>query len=322
MSPRDLELVGPRRATEDDIEDMNDLFSLSFTDRYRRDGLAGVRVPKLNPDIWRYAIRDAQDGAMLWFDGENELVAFNLAHRSGVEGWMGPLVVRPELQGRGVGKLIVSEAIGWLKGNGVTTIGLETMPRTVQNIGFYGTLGFVPQFLTISVARDVYAPEEQGYRLFSSQSAPERVVQVSECRDMIQQTLPGYDFSREYELTYDLGIGETILVDDATGCLGGICLCHSAPLADNKNHEELRVLKVFARSMDLFRRTIHAVEEFACDIGINQVSIRAQSAQSQPWTVLQEMGYGVRWTDLRMTLGGFAESPLEDGTVMFSNWEI
>src|SRR3712207_7385576 len=45
---------------------------------------------------WRYAIEDAAEGAMLWRDERGDVVAFNVAHLSGVEGWMGPLAVRSE----------------------------------------------------------------------------------------------------------------------------------------------------------------------------------------------------------------------------------
>src|SRR5437763_93876 len=57
---------GPFRARLDEINELNQVFSDSFTERYRRDGMVGVRVPFLNPAIWRYAIEDAAEGAMLW----------------------------------------------------------------------------------------------------------------------------------------------------------------------------------------------------------------------------------------------------------------
>ena len=89
------QVVGPERATERDLEDMNRVFAEAFTDRYRRDGLVGVRVPPLNPIVWRYALLDAAEGALVWRDERGRVAAFNIAHRSGVEGWMGPLAVRP-----------------------------------------------------------------------------------------------------------------------------------------------------------------------------------------------------------------------------------
>ena len=50
---------GPFRAGVAQIDELNQVFSDSFTERYRRDGMVGVRVPFLNTTIWRYAIEDA-----------------------------------------------------------------------------------------------------------------------------------------------------------------------------------------------------------------------------------------------------------------------
>ena len=123
-SPHTEELTGPTVPEMADVSVLNRVFSEAFTDRYRRDGLVGVRVPQLNPDIWHYAIRDAGDGAMAWHDADQRMVAFNVAHCSGTEGWMGPLAVRTDRQGEGAGRLIVETAIEWLQTQDVTTIGL------------------------------------------------------------------------------------------------------------------------------------------------------------------------------------------------------
>ena len=61
--------------------------------------MTGVRVPQLNPMIWRYAMDDANGGALVWRNERDDMIAFNIAHASGVEGWMGPLAVHPEWQG-------------------------------------------------------------------------------------------------------------------------------------------------------------------------------------------------------------------------------
>ena len=79
-------LAGPVPITSADIAELNTLFSDAFTERYRRDGLVGVRVPPLNPAIWRYAIDGAGSGAMLWRDEVGAIAAFNIAHASGAEG--------------------------------------------------------------------------------------------------------------------------------------------------------------------------------------------------------------------------------------------
>ncbi len=118
------QVYGPEPASERDIDGLNRVFADAFTDRYRRDGLVGVRVPHLNPQVWRYALLDAGPGAMLWRDEAGHVVAFNIAHRSRAEGWMGPLAVRPDRQGAGVGKTIVRTAIDWLLEQNVATLSL------------------------------------------------------------------------------------------------------------------------------------------------------------------------------------------------------
>src|SRR5947207_18385 len=101
----------PMPAVEADIPELNQVFSDAFTERYRRDGMVGVRVPFLNPPIWRYALADADRGAMIWRDERGRIAAFNIVHQSGREGWMGPLAVRTEQQGAGVGKDIVGRGV-------------------------------------------------------------------------------------------------------------------------------------------------------------------------------------------------------------------
>ena len=67
---------GPFPARVEEIPALNVVFSDAFTERYRRDGMVGVRVPNLNPQVWRYAIEDSADGAMVWRDARGEIAAF------------------------------------------------------------------------------------------------------------------------------------------------------------------------------------------------------------------------------------------------------
>src|SRR5688500_20213193 len=82
----DRSVRGPDRPGYRDIDPLNRVFSEAFTDRYARDGLVGVRVPHLNPLVWRYAIEDAADGAMLWRDAEGSIAGFNIVIRTGAVG--------------------------------------------------------------------------------------------------------------------------------------------------------------------------------------------------------------------------------------------
>ena len=319
---RKLNLTGPRRPTKVDVPAVNRLFSDSFTDRYRRDGLIGVRVPQLNPDIWRYAMLDAGDGGMLWFDEKSELVAFNMAHHSGVEGWMGPLAVRSDRQGLGIGRVIVQTAVDWLREAGVTTLGLETMPRTVENIGFYGRLGFVPRHLTVTMTCESRKRHRRiQYECLGDMTAERKLLLVSQCRDRVDGVAAGYDFTREFDISVDLEVGDAIVVGK-DGEVSGFALWHSAPLTLNRPSDELRVLKLFAESAEAFTNVILAIEQCAAKLRLPRIAIRCQTAYEEGYRILTDLGYRVRWTDLRMTLDGFAEPTMPGEEVLFSNWEI
>ena len=312
---------GPVAATEKDIAGLNRLFADAFTDRYRRDGLVGVRVPFLNAAIWRYAIADAGEGAMLWRDEADRVVAFNIAHKSGAEGWMGPLAVRPDRQLGGLGKEIVTAAADWLKGQGVTTLGLETMPRTVDNIGFYSRLGFVPGHLTLTMTREVQrASGRPGYEVLGALDAGERSARLDAIGRFVAGLAAGFDFSREIQLTLDLALGNVVSVLEA-GRVVAFALCHSAALAENGTRDELRVLKVAATGTKTLVAALEAAAAWAATQNIRRVAVRCQTAYGDAYRALIQHGYRVRWSDLRMTMAGY-EEPRPAGGILWSNWEI
>lgn len=317
----DRSVRGPDRPTARDIDPLNRVFAEAFTDRYSRDGLVGVRVPQLNPLVWRYAIDDAGEGAMVWRDGDGQMVAFNMVHRSGTEGWMGPLAVRPDRQSEGVGSSIVRLGVEWLRGQGCTVIGLETMPRTVDNIGFYSRLGLVPSHLTVTLVHDVpRKPSAPGEGESLSDPGASPMARIEECRRLTDALLPGVDFTRELALTRDLGIGDATLIREA-GELVGFALWHSTPLAAGRPKDELRVLKLVARDLRTFDRILDALPAAAARERVGRVAVRCQTEYVAAYQRLVARGYRVHWTDLRMLLPAPPWRAVRDGIVM-SNWEI
>jgi GNAT superfamily N-acetyltransferase len=315
----DRSVRGPDRPTLRDIESLNRVFADAFTDRYSRDGLVGVRVPQLNSLVWRYALEDAGEGSMVWRDADGQMIAFNMVHRSGTEGWMGPLAVRPDRQGEGLGSTMVRSGIDWLRSQGATTIGLETMPRTVDNIGFYSRIGLVPGHLTVTLVHDVPRRLVGTVELLSSTGTAweER---LEECRLLAGRILPGVDFTRELALTRELGIGDTTLCREGRS-LTGFVWWHSTPRVAGRAKDELRVLKLVASTPSAFERLLQSLQISALNERVSRVAIRCQTEFPQAYLRLIDLGFRVHWTDLRMLLQGYPQRTPEQGVLM-SNWEI
>ena len=100
----DRSLRGPERATLARHRALNRVFAEAFTDRYSRDGLVGrARAPPQPADLALRASRMRATAPCSGGTRDGQIVGFNMVHRSGTEGWMGPLAVRPDRQGEGLG---------------------------------------------------------------------------------------------------------------------------------------------------------------------------------------------------------------------------
>jgi hypothetical protein len=194
------------------------------------------------------------------------------------------------------------------------------MPRTPENIGFYARLGFQPAFLTVTLTNEIVTRGHPAPVLLSRRNADDKEAAMQAGRQLVATLVPGIDFSREILLTAELGLGDTSLVEGDEG-LQALALWHSAPLADSRTRDEVRVLKLAARSDAAFDAAIAAVEAAAAKAGIRRIAVRCQSRYGDAFRRLIARGYRVRWTDLRMTYDGYPERHATQG-ILFSNWEI
>jgi hypothetical protein len=257
---------------------------------------------------------------MIWRNARDGIAAFNMVHRSGVEGWMGPLAVHPDYQGQGIGKMIVSSGVEWLKKKGAKVIGLETMPRTMDNVGFYSSLGFTPGHLTVTVTLEAARSGMQS-TLMSSLNPHERELALRQCRLLLEQLAPGYDYTREIVLTAQHELGDTLFVRKGSEMVS-YAICHMVPLVEGRAAEEVRVLKMIARSEADFDHLVTQLCAHARAKGGRRVAIRVQGQYADVYRKLMARGARVRWTDLRMAVHEYPEvRPRADGIVL-SNWEI
>jgi hypothetical protein len=189
----------------------------------------------------------------------------------------------------------------------------------MDNIGFYSRLGFAPGRLTITLTLDA-ASSDHAPDLIGRLGAHDHGEAMCAARALLDRLAPGYDFSREIELTHALSLGETVLLHDGDE-LVGFALCHTAPLVEGRVREELRVLKLVLADEDRMNAMVRALRDYARRSGTRSVAFRVQGEYDGLYRKLIAMGARVRWTDLRMSLTGYAEARPTHG-VVWSNWEI
>lgn len=134
-----------------DIEQIQEIDKLCFKSDYERisEGIRGYI--------------EANNNSCIVYEEDNKVVGFNFLHIWGSFAWFGAFGVHPKYQGKGIGKEIINYTIKILKEDyKVSTIGLNTMPESQYNVGFYMNLGFTPLKLTLSLKKQLsYGSEFQ-----------------------------------------------------------------------------------------------------------------------------------------------------------------
>jgi GNAT superfamily N-acetyltransferase len=308
----------------DDLEDVNHLFSLAFTDAYRRDGLPGMSVPPLHPDFLRLEWEVAGPGALsLVHDGR--VRGFVLARVHGSEGWFGPLGVDPNLQGAGHGKALVERTISYLKRKGCTTIGLETMPRTYRNLGLYTRLGFKPGHLVLTVKADIPSsrilrsktPEKA--TLLSDVPEDERPPLWDALRRFWGEISPGLDYRPEIDSTLRHDYGDVLVASEGDRVTGFVFFHHS-PYFVSDGYGVLRVARLGAvRGRGTFETLMRSLAAFCQRTSMEEIYLRCQTSDWHVTKTVLQWGFRIVHSDLRMSLEGYREHSAAD-RIHISRW--
>jgi hypothetical protein len=117
-----------------------------------------------------------------------------------------------------------------------------------------------------------------------------------------------------------LGLGDTVLLHEGDEIVG-FALAHTAPLVEGRTREELRVLKLVLADQTRLEELVRGIADFARRSGTKRIALRLQGEFVEAYQRIIALGGHVRWTDLRMSLGGYEEKRPSQGIVL-SNWEI
>ncbi|MFW2489100.1 GNAT family N-acetyltransferase [Clostridium chromiireducens] len=206
-----------------DIEEIKEIDRLCFKIDTKRttEGIRGYMRASNNSSIV-YEIHD-------------KVVGFNFIHIWGDFGWVGPFGVHPEYQGRGIGRALINETIRILKEEyKVSTIGLNTMPESQYNVGFYMGLDFAPLKLSLGLKKEITSLEVKRYVSLNNINVNEIDISNEKSYLIIEEYLKSlsdyicrnFDLTSELHLIREEAFG-TIFTLESDEKICGIIICYT-----------------------------------------------------------------------------------------------
>jgi predicted N-acetyltransferase YhbS len=319
--------VNIRPLLRQDLVPISRLIAEAFTTGREEDGYADIHVPPCRIEMLEMYLSTTPPGCIVAQRGDTAVgVAFS--HLYGTTGWIGPIAVAPQWQGRGVGTQITRHSVDFLMNSGCATIGLETMPRSSRNLGFYLKLGFVPQQLTCELIRPVAragATELRAgiqVRRFSQEDEHGSWSFLGRAAELANGVAEGTDYAPLIRQTRTFRFGETFLLE-RNGSALALAVVHTEAyfMGQQRNLARLVVGVVPEQwREELFPALVNLLEVHARREELELLCLRvpANSHWALRWAL--NHGFKIIHSDLRMTLEGYPER-VKGGAVHLNRWE-
>ncbi|MFC1627933.1 GNAT family N-acetyltransferase [Gemmatimonadota bacterium] len=325
-----------RGIQSEDAERIRRIMKVAFEDEYRRMGQKQTRLPTMTDQLLGFYL-DRTPECSFVAEKKGGPVGFCLACRWGTTAWLGPIAVLPPAQGTGIGRAMVEASITALRGAGVTTLGLETMPRSYRNLQFYSQLGMRFEQMTLDMSRFYKngLPDE-GARGSDPELVMESVAGIFGAdRESALQAITaisgkvsaGLDYRPDVELAERHRLGEAVLVslDDYPV---GFAMIHTEPYAKEEAHGTARVntlLLVPPSSSQwlpdrLLESMIIGIERQFVSDGYDAMIFRVPVRYHSARDILLRRDFMISHSDVRMSCHDLPESD-NNGVIHLSKWE-
>jgi len=313
-----------RITTEKDLPRINSLLSEAFTHGRITDGYAEVYIPMMRLQMLQMYLSTCPDGCFLIQDS-GIILAAAFSHVFGKTGWIGPIAVRPHVENKGFGKEVTEKCIAYLKNQKCTTIGLETMPRSYRNLGFYTKLGFTMQQLTCELSRPVKSnplTTKANELNLESYNKHTNDVFLEKIQHLLHSNHIDDDYSSFIIGTHKYSFGDTFLLLNKKTPIGFV-IVHSKPYSTAEDSILLRINTLFLNNSaddSLLDAVIWHCEEFARSRSLSNLCVRVPSNNLRTMQRLVSHNFKIIHSDLRLTLENYDEI-IKPNVVHLSRWE-
>lgn len=225
---------------------------------------------------------EASNNASIVYELNGKVASYNFIHLWGSFAWFGPFGVHPQHQGKGIGKALINHTIKILKEDyNVSTIGLNTMPESSYNVGFYINMGFNPLKLSLSLKKDI---DNLNFPAISNDYSVNEVNVTIEAdylnlknnlKTLSNKVFNNFDLASELYLIKSKSFG-TIFELKAGSTVHGIAICHTKSIRENPNKNLQIKLAIIDSSVDYktaIDSIVNACTNYAKSIGYKSILI-------------------------------------------------
>ena len=137
---------GTRRMRRRDLSRVLDIDAAAFSPFWRLDRIAFDEARTATPSCRRRVVS-------VGGPTRRKVVGYAVTGRSGDQGYLQRLAVDPDHQGRGIGRMLLDDALRWLAHHGATTVLVNTQPDNDPALDLYRSAGFTDRPGGLSVLR-------------------------------------------------------------------------------------------------------------------------------------------------------------------------
>jgi len=245
----------------------------------------------------------ADPAAALGAEIDGGLVGSNFATNWGSVGFFGPLSVQPDAWDRGIARRLLGPTMELFASWGTRHTGLFTFAQSPKHVGLYQGFGFWPRYLTAVMDAPVTAPDRHvSYGRFSESASTDRAGTTAGIRALTTALFDGLDVTREIDAVLDQHLGETVLIDDASG-LQGVAVCHIGPGTEaGGDHCYLKFAAVRPgrQASASFERLLDACHHLAASTGVSVLTAGVSFGRERAYTALRARGFRTGFQGVRM----------------------
>ena len=280
-----------RPLPEKDLDDADRIFRVAFgTFIGLPDPLAFMGDADLIRTRWH---ADPESAFGAYVDGT--LAGSNFAANWGSVGFFGPLTVRPDLWGSGVGTGLMEPVIERFDAWRTRVAGLFTFPHSTKHVALYRKFGFAPRFLTALMSKPVAPPADRRgvWTKFSDVPPAQREKMLEMCRSLTDAVYPGLDVTPEIHSVFRQQLGDTVLLW-TNERLAGLAVCHTGrgtEAGTGACYVKCGAVRPTDTAATAFDALLSACEAYAADAGASRLVAGVNTARHEAYDRMAARGF-------------------------------